>query len=319
MIRVITSQRERLVRSIIMSIHSFLKLSKKITVYAMGNKKHSARPRKRPKRFLGQGVAEQLSESDAAASSSASRRKLSLSIPAWISASDSSSCDSSSNSSSTEQDSFSECCDSSDSESGLEGEHGSGTGLLSGYRLVDLTCLQSLISEACSCKICGSSDMVVNETQRSGLASSVRICCSNDECTLRVELPLVPKNNQYFFDCNRRSVLAARSIGRGHSGLRRFCGVMNLPKPVSKAAFQRHQKHLYTAAKSVAEASMQQAVAEVKSLNAKKEQDLNVAAVTFDGTLMKRGFTSLHGAFTCIDWDTGLVLDLHVSTKYCQA
>eukprot|EP00117_Sycon_ciliatum_P009381 scpid97671/ scgid11695/ len=94
---------------------------------------------------------------------------------------------------------------------------------------------------------------------------------------------------------------------------------MNLPPPVSKAAFQRHQRKVHSATKSIAESSMQQAVAEVKAVNAEKEPADCTVAVTFDGMWMKRGFTSLHGVFTCIHWETGRVLDLKVSTKYCQA
>ena len=114
-------------------------------------------------------------------------------------------------------------------------------------------------------------------------------------------------------------MLAARSIGKGHRGLRKFCGIMNLPPPISKSAFQRHQKALYVASKSVAESSMQQAAREVQALNLSKQKDKHITEVTFDGTWMKRGFTSLHGVFTCFDWEVGRVLDLHISTKHCHA
>ena len=50
-----------------------------------------------------------------------------------------------------------------------------------------------------------------------------------------------------------------------------------------------------------------------------KGQPENVTAVTFDGTWMKRGYSSLYGVFTAIDWDTGRVLDVHVSSKFCQS
>jgi hypothetical protein len=41
-------------------------------------------------------------------------------------------------------------------------------------------------------------------------------------------------------------------------------------------------------------------------------------AVSFDGTWMKRGFTSLYGVGVCIDVLTGLVVDFHVRSKYCH-
>ena len=42
------------------------------------------------------------------------------------------------------------------------------------------------------------------------------------------------------------------------------------------------------------------------------------AAVSFDGTWAKRGFTSLTGVVFVISVDTGEVLDYHVSSKACQ-
>ena len=34
---------------------------------------------------------------------------------------------------------------------------------------------------------------------------------------------------------------------------------------------------------------------------------------------MKHGFTFFHDVFTLIDWNVGLVMDIHVSTKYYQS
>ena len=48
-------------------------------------------------------------------------------------------------------------------------------------------------------------------------------------------------------------MLAARRIGRGYSGLQKFCTLMDLPKPVTKSNFTRHQRALAKAAHEVAE------------------------------------------------------------------
>ena len=42
-------------------------------------------------------------------------------------------------------------------------------------------------------------------------------------------------------------------------------------------------------------------------------------AVSYDGTWMKRGFTSLFGVGVAIDILTGLVVDFEVLSKYCHA
>ena len=128
------------------------------------------------------------------------------------------------------------------------------------------------------------------------------------------------KKSGHFYDCNRRSVLAARAIGRGHAGLKKFCGVMNLPPPVAVPNFQAHQRALFKSAVAVGKRSMLEAASEVRALNLHHDRlPAQVTTVTFDGTWMRRGFTSLFGAFVCMDWTTGRALDLHVSTKYCHS
>lgn len=47
--------------------------------------------------------------------------------------------------------------------------------------------------------------------------------------------------------------------------------------------------------------------------------DVKDITVSFDGTWQKRGFTAKHGVGTCIDVQTGLVIDYQVMTKHCQA
>ena len=299
----------------------------------MEKRKLSYRPRRRARRYLGQSTAAMALPSDqseseeveAEAPSSAAKRKLSLGIPAWVGRNSSSDDDSSSSSPHPD---YSSDCDSQTGHNNSPGDDPDSENCESndvnyeartGYRLVDLMCLQTIISAVYLCKICGSGRLEIEDTGRAGLATVISLSCSNAQCSSVQTYPLVPKSNWYYFDCNRRSVLAARAIGRGHAGLRKFCGLMNLPPPVCKSAFQRHQKALHAAAKSVAETSMQQASSEVRMLNVSKERDEHMATVTFDGTWMKRGFTSLYGVFTCIDWEVGRVLDVHVSAKYCQA
>jgi hypothetical protein len=60
-----------------------------------------------------------------------------------------------------------------------------------------------------------------------------------------------------------------------------------------------------------------------RHLEQKRSEELDVLsvidiAVSFDGTWMKRGFTSLYGVGVCIDMLTGLVVDFHVRSKYCH-
>ena len=84
--------------------------------------------------------------------------------------------------------------------------------------------------------------------------------------------------------------------------MKKFCGVLDMPGLVEKANFNLHQKALRGAALTVAERSMNAAAAKVKQMSSKdagasEERTSFPCAVTFDGTWMRRGFSSLFGVF----------------------
>ena len=80
------------------------------------------------------------------------------------------------------------------------------------------------------------------------IASCISLVCSNAGCDGMNKDPPIPRSEQYSYDCNRRSVLATRSIGKGQRGLCKFCGIRKLPPPpVLKSTFQLHQNALQVA------------------------------------------------------------------------
>lgn len=56
----------------------------------------------------------------------------------------------------------------------------------------------------------------------------------------------------------------------GYAALEKFCGLMDLPKPVFQSMYDKIIENIHCAAKSVCETSMITAVAEEKSENEKK-------------------------------------------------
>ena len=80
-----------------------------------------------------------------------------------------------------------------------------------------------------------------------------------------------------------------RSCGLGYNALEKFCGLMNLPPPVSKKNYQKLSHKIRDTAKTVAEASMSAAIEELK-----KEGATDIG-VSVDGTWQRRGFSSLNG------------------------
>ena len=86
---------------------------------------------------------------------------------------------------------------------------------------------------------------------------------------------------------------------------------------MAKSTFHDHQKVLTDASVEVAGRSMDQAAMNVRRLQEEQGQDHpGDAVVTFDGTWMRRGHTSLHGVTTAISWLTGQMLDFAFYSMY---
>ena len=180
-----------------------------------------------------------------------------------------------------------------------------------GNCIADLEILKSILLTYAVCAICKTGKLLLRETRRQGLGSKVSLSCTSRKCPSSVQFDLTRKSR--FYDVHRRSVLAARRIGRGHAGLKKFCTVMDLPRPVSKSNFHIHQVELEKAASVVAENSRNAAA---QSLI--KSEGSGDVAMTFDGTWQRRGFSSLNGVFTAISWTYGKVVDIHTSSKHCH-
>ena len=138
-----------------------------------------------------------------------------------------------------------------------------------GYRLIDLDILNNQIGRDLVCRHCHSSSRLI-EVKRSGLGSTLKFQCENKRCT---------ESQDFFSDpgikvtgsglvnhsVNRRMALAMRFIGCGLSATRTFCGMMNLPPPVSKSSYD------------LIKVSMNQAVSDVQADSMKKAADIEYA------------------------------------------
>ena len=181
-----------------------------------------------------------------------------------------------------------------------------------GNRIFDLEQLQEILLKCAVCAVCKVGSIILEEERQQGLGSHMVISCSSESCP-GANVKFSSSIKTRFFDVNRRSVLAARRIGRGHSGLQKFCAIMDLPKPVNKTNFQKHQQAAIEAAHTVGEKSRNYAAQQLLAENPEGQ-----IAVTFDGTWQRRGYSSLNGVFTAISWSSGKVVDIHTSAKYCH-
>ncbi|XP_032225581.2 uncharacterized protein LOC125561399 [Nematostella vectensis] len=187
------------------------------------------------------------------------------------------------------------------------------------YRVVDLGCLSSYLSDVHRCEE-GKLEIKETTSARAGLKSSFEVKCSSCHETETLTTSSQIHQRGKSFDVNRRVVYHSLESGNGYEGLASFCRVMNMPC-VSKAAYYKQLDIIVNAQEEEGRREMCSAA---KRLRQKligddgKEFELLDVAVSFDGTWAKRGFTSLTGVVFAISIDTGEVLDYHVLSKQCQ-
>jgi len=124
------------------------------------------------------------------------------------------------------------------------------------------------------------------------------------------------------YDVNRRAVYHSLESGGGYEGLASFCSVMNMPC-ISKTGYYNQVDNILEAQEDEARDEIAEAGQRLRTLlleesDQTEENAVVDAAVSFDGTWAKRGFTSLIGVVFVISVDTGEVLDYHVLSKTCQ-
>lgn len=153
--------------------------------------------------------------------------------------------------------------------------------------------------------------------------SDLFLCCDGcDESTrLQTSINITPRGKS--FDVNRRAVYHSIESGSGYEGLSSFCSIMNMPC-LSKNAYYKQVDTILDVLEGETKEELVRAGQRLRKLIMEENGDLDDtkvldAAVSFDGTWAKRGFTSLTGVVFAISVDTGEVLDYHVLSKACQA
>ena len=101
---------------------------------------------------------------------------------------------------------------------------------------------------------------------------------------------------------NTKAVLAMRTIGTGRVSLETFTAMMGMLPPVSKSAYSSHNEKIAAAA--------------LHSKDASPDEIVNVC-VTCDETWSRRGHQAKYGVVVVASWETGLVLDTQILSKFC--
>lgn len=182
----------------------------------------------------------------------------------------------------------------------------------SGYTIIDKTILFTALEQWLCCYICHSKISLSSETV-CGLLEKMEISCDSCGTLCTVRNSRMVGKQQKASDINRRFTFAMRSIGKGYAECSAFCGVMDMPHPVSQTTYNKINEIICDATHHVAEASMKRAVDEEKKLVG--SSDITVSG---DGTWKTRGHSSRFGVSTIIGGETGKALDRYVASSYCK-
>lgn len=152
-----------------------------------------------------------------------------------------------------------------------------------GYRLINFVSVFAAISEAVKCKSCGG-EVNFTETSLRGLGFKLKLNCENCQPVLINSCPLIDSRA---YEVNRRIVFAFRLLGIGLAGIDKFCGIMDLPKPIFQSFYDKIVNDIHTAAKSISNMSMKNAVEEAKNID--NAESLTVSG---DGTMAPKVLSS---------------------------
>lgn len=180
-------------------------------------------------------------------------------------------------------------------------------------RIIDISILFPSLQEFLVCKSCHGS-VNFSEVDIRGLGSQISITCSACSKVVFINSSKKVGKTSNAYEINRRSVLAARTLGHGLNGLKTFCGVMDLPQPISHSNYDSINKELQEASNQVASESMKAAIEE--KCDNSDEKELNASG---DGSWRKRGHSSLQGFSSLIRYETGKVIDVAPKQSFCHA
>ena len=123
----------------------------------------------------------------------------------------------------------------------------SANGNFYGYSIIDRSLLFTDFEQWLCCIVCHSKVSITTEVV-CGLHEKVSVCCDSCGvvCVTRNSKMVGKRKNAS--DVNRRFTLAMRSIGKGHAESATFCGIMDLPKPVTQKSYDKIVQHVREAA-----------------------------------------------------------------------
>ena len=187
---------------------------------------------------------------------------------------------------------------------------------ITGFRFVDMELLSIAVSSM-SCAECAHFTLMLSENhlERKGCASSLRAFCEN--CGWK-HVFWTSKKQTKSFEVNRRLVYSMRSIGKGHSGAKKFCTFMNMPPPPTARAYQKNARTIAKHVKAITKSSMSSAAKDIREAQHARENDIVNCGISCDGTWQRRGYSSQNGCMIVMSVESGKMLDAEPRSKVCK-
>ena len=140
------------------------------------------------------------------------------------------------------------------------------------YILMSFSMLKRVVDSISNCKACSEPLELTDDECRFGLCHQLSFQCKH--CGWSEKFYSSPTSNKtnpesparrHMFDVNIRSVVAFREIGKGHTALSTFSGLMNLSKPLAKTQYNKVNEKLLTAYQATALQSCSKAADETRA------------------------------------------------------
>lgn len=177
-----------------------------------------------------------------------------------------------------------------------------------------------------ACPKCSSVSLVADIIKDGGFSVTCRLECQ--KCAYESFTPLhsvesKETKGRKASALNKDVLLGSALAGLGHGDLETFTGYLGMPC-ISESRYGYIQTEIGGTAgqmiESVLAANRAVIRAHFEKSGAPADNDCPLdITISYDGSWQKRGFTSLYGIGCIIEVETGLVVDYHVLSKYCQS
>lgn len=171
------------------------------------------------------------------------------------------------------------------------------------------------------CEECNLHSLNVESKQSYGFATKIELFCQNCGKVYNSIFSSPRESESKRFEANKKLVEAFLKIGKGHAALEVFSMAIGI-HCMDKKTFAKCLSALYEEKKcfknDILELSRNIVRKKHQELYGFTDEQIIDIGVSYDGTWMKRGHTSLYGIGLVIDILTGLILDFQIMSKYCS-